>query len=86
MKSRAMTKDGITVNVTRHLILRNFWEIYITDRPSSDPDIAEAVVYGYETELGDVYLPEYKPHTISDTDKQPGALRDIAPAPGWSWV
>lgn len=79
---RAMAKGDTTVNVVRHLILKNFWEVYITDRPSDDSDIAEAVVYGYETELGDVYLPDFKGVTISDSEE----IDEIAPAPGWSWV
>lgn len=77
------SENGIgTVNVVRHIILKNFWEVYVTDYDHNDPDLAEAVVYGYETELGDVRLSEYKKITISDTTELDG----LAPAPGWKWV
>ncbi len=48
------------INVVRHLILKNFWEVYITDEETNSDDIKFALVMGYETELGDVSLEEYK--------------------------
>ena len=87
MKMKDTRSSGLEINVVRHLILRNFWEVYITDEETSSPDIRFALVMGYETELGDVYLPEYEGHIISDT-KVGGSLEDfeLAPADGWTWV
>ena len=56
------------INVVRHLILKNFWEVYITDEETNSDDIKFALVMGYETELGDVSLEEYKGHIIYSTD------------------
>ena len=69
----------ITINVTEHIILRNFWEYYITDEEFTS-GIKRALVLGYETELGDVSLSEIKPYAISRTRDL-----DIMPAPGWTW-
>ena len=63
MKMRDMETNA-EINVVRHLILKNFWEVYITDEETNSDDIKFALVMGYETELGDVSLEEYKGHII----------------------
>ena len=73
-------KYGI-VNVLEHIILRNYWEYYITDDKFND-DVVRSVVMGDETELGDISLSEIKPYVMSRTKR----LDEIAPASGWEWV
>lgn len=73
--------SNIIINVVEHIILKNYWEYYITDDSYSN-DIKRALVMGFETELGDVSLNEIKPYIISRTTK----LNEIAPAQGWEWV
>lgn len=72
---------GTVINVVSHAITRNFWEYYITDN-KYDENIVQCLVMGFETELGDVYLPEVKPYLISVTKN----LKQVAPAQGWEWV
>jgi hypothetical protein len=76
-------ENNTEINVIRHLILKNFWEVYITDEETNSDDIKFALVMGYETELGDVSLEEYKGHIILSTDVNEET--EIAPATGWTW-
>lgn len=76
-----ISKNGTKLKIRQHIILKNFWEYYITDRYPEDSEIQEAFVMGFENELGDVYLPEIKPYIISKTND----LEDVAPASGFSW-
>ena len=69
------------INVVRHIILKNMWEVYITDEETDTPERRFALVMGYETELGDVWLPEYKGHIVTDTAN----MGEVMPAPGWEW-
>lgn len=78
---RQMVKDGIVLNVTQHIILRNFWEYFVTDDVFQD-DIVRCLVMGQETELGDVSLNEIKPYILTRTKD----LANIMPAEGYSWV
>jgi len=77
------------INVVRHIILRNMWEVYITDEETDTPDRRFALVMGFETELGDVWLPEYKGHIVVDTTGRDldhmVNMEEIMPAPGWEW-
>ena len=70
------------INVVRHIILKNMWEVYITDEETDTPERRFALVMGFETELGDVWLPEYKGHIITDTAN----MDEVMPAPGWEWA
>jgi hypothetical protein len=74
-------QTGTVINVVAHGITRNFWEYYITDN-KFDENTVQCLVMGFETELGDVYMPEIKPYLISVTKD----LKRIAPAEGWEWV
>lgn len=84
MKKRKMrSKYGTVINVVAHIITKNGWEYYVTDNfDSKTPSVVECLVMGFETELGDVWLPEIAPYKISYTTD----LVDVAPATGWSWV
>lgn len=74
-------QTGAVINVVAHGITRNFWEYYLTD-DRHDKDTVRCLVMGFEIELGDVYLPEIKPHLLSATKN----LKEVAPATGWEWV
>lgn len=74
-------QTGTVINVVAHGITRNFWEYYITDN-KFDENTIQCLVMGFETELGDVYMPEIKPYLISATKN----LKQVAPAEGWEWV
>jgi len=78
---RMINKYGDAVNVVEHIIIKNFWEYYVTDNKFSD-DVVRAVVMGDETEIGDISLSEIKPYVISRTKK----LDDVMPADGWNWI
>lgn len=80
MRKMKNTKTGETIQVVEHIILRNFWEYYVTSE--SDGDVAKCLVLGFEDELGDVYLPEIAPYIITKTKK----LRGVMPAPNWQWI
>lgn len=81
MRKMKSLKFKAKVNVVEHIILKNGWEYYITDRSDLPKHIVEAVVMGFETEMGDVYLPEIQPYIRSATNK----LDDIMPCDGWEW-
>ena len=78
---KQMVKDGTTLNITEHIIIKNFWEYYVTDNKFTD-DIVQCLVMGVETEIGDVSLEEIKPYIMTRTKD----LDDVMPAPGWSWA
>jgi hypothetical protein len=73
-------KDGHTINVIEHIILRNFWEYYVTDQNYGE-GLQFCLVLGDYDELGDVYLPELSPYIVSRTKK----LTPVIAAPGWEW-
>lgn len=72
---------GTKINVVEHIILKNGWEYYVTDE-KFDKDTIMCVVMGFETEAGDVYMPEIKPYIVSRTRD----LNDLAPAEGYEWA
>jgi hypothetical protein len=76
-----INKYGSKINVVEHIILKNGWEYYVTD-DKHDKDTIRCVVMGFETEIGDVYMPELKGHIISRSKD----LQDLAPAEGFEWV
>lgn len=84
MKNRKMrSKYGTVINVVAHIITKNGWEYYVTDDVQDKKrNIVQCLVMGFETELGDVWLPELAPHKLSYTTN----LADVAPAAGWAWV
>lgn len=74
---------GRTVDVHAWAMLRNAWEYFILTPPKKTPqNIVEAIVYGDETEQGDVSLIEIKPYVMTFTYD----LCDLAPPPNHSWV
>ena len=70
------------VKVVRFFMVKPImWEYFVTDKKYKDKDIIQALVSGYEVELGDVYLPDVKSHMIVPTED----LEQVMPAPGWEW-
>jgi len=78
---RKMTDGNTVLIVVEHIILKNFWEYYVTSDQFSE-DIRVCLVMGAETELGDVSMEEIKPYVVSKTKD----LNEIAPASGWNWI
>ena len=72
---------GRTVDVHAWAMLKNMWEYYILSEPKGQ-DIVEAIVYGDETERGDISINELRPFVISFSYD----LDDMAPPPNHSWV
>lgn len=80
---RVMKNKSSQLNIVKHIITKGFWEYYITDNVfSEDGDIVQAVVMGFETEIGDISLSEIKPYIISQTKQ----LSNTMPATGWRWI
>lgn len=70
------------VKVYDHIILKNFWEYYVTE--SGKKRVKKCVVYGHETELGLVDMEEIQP--FINVRAEPETLNLIMPAPGWRWI
>ncbi len=81
---RTMVNEyGTKINVVAHIILKNGWEYYVTDQVfDKENHIVQCLVMGFETELGDVYLPELAPYKVSYTRD----LTEVMPASGWRWA
>lgn len=74
---------GTVVNVHSHAITRNGWEYFFLDpKPNSQKNMC-AVVMGFETEMGDVHIPEIEPYLLLVTHNLED---DILPAEGWEWA
>jgi len=73
---------GAKVNVIQHITLSNGWEYYVTT-DKHDEEIVRCVVMGFETEMGDVYLPEIEPYILSS--KSVTKNTELLPATGWQW-
>jgi hypothetical protein len=88
MKNRNIIqhKDGKPVyasrfEVVQHIILRNGWEYYLEE---TDKDgRAFGFVMGFESEWGDVYLPEVEPYIASIARGRD--LNHIMPPEGYHW-
>ena len=80
---KKMIKDKTVLNIRQHIIIKNFWEYYITDRYEPESDIQEALVFGAELELGDISLSELKPYIITLTELDENSV--LMPAPNWRW-
>tara|TARA_B100002019_G_C21272963_1_gene603482 strand:- start:560 stop:832 length:273 start_codon:yes stop_codon:yes gene_type:complete len=83
--SQTMTSVGnnsFSLEIKRYYMLRNGWEYFVTELPDED-GIGEALVEGFEQEVGGFSLDEIKPHImmVVEADK----LTDLAPANGFVW-
>lgn len=77
-----MTNGTTTLNIWQHIILRNYWEYYVTDQKHGK-NIYTCLVLGEETEIGDVDFDEIRPYVISATTK---LGRGVMAAPNWKWT
>ena len=76
------TVNDFSINVKSWYILKNGWEYFVTKSPDED-GIGEALVQGFETEIGSFSLEEIKPYIISSANES--ELHDLAPPDGWVW-
>ena len=80
---RVMVKSdnpSIKLKVAQMHVISNGWE-YFLEKPNKD-GVAFGLVCGFEDELGDVYIPEIKPHIVSSAKAD---MSDALPAPNWTW-
>jgi hypothetical protein len=80
-KMKSLTSDHV-LEVSEHIITKNFWEYYLTNEETDDPEVKFGYVMGFEDELGYVYLPEIKPYIMTKTKE----LTSIMPARGYKWI
>ena len=62
-----LNKTEVVLEVTEHIILKNFWEYYVLEAPTNTADTKLCLVCGFEEEIGDVWLPELTPYIIGRT-------------------
>jgi hypothetical protein len=82
MRQMKNNETGSILTISEHIIVRNFWEYYISTEETNDPLVKFAYVMGDYNELGYVYMPEIKDYIMTRTND----LKDIMPAEGYSWV
>ena len=71
--------DGQVIEVIEHIILKNFWEIYVIE---VNGDQIFNLTVGDFTELGYSSMEELKPYILMRTKN----LTDLMAAPDWIWV
>lgn len=79
MSKILVSKDGGQFTVHAHIILRNWWEYYL-EKPDEDGR-AFGYAMGAENEWGYVYMPELRPHIISETRN----MDEVMPPEGYKW-
>jgi len=79
---KVMRKGDQKVKVYGWAILKNGWEYYFLDNKHRS-DIRNALVIGFENEIGSVSQREIQPYLL--TYAMDNKLNDIAPAPEWEW-
>lgn len=81
--------SGTTLKVHAHAILINGWEYYFlsplkgvnsADHPTGG--IVDALVMGFETEIGSVSWGEIKPYLMGYSHD----LSELMPPPDWEWA
>lgn len=80
MRKMKEKSTGKVYEVKEHIILKNFWEYYIIEKPD-DNNVFTAIVMGNEIEIGDVSLDEIKPYILTRTK-----IIDMFPCQGFEWV
>ena len=78
---RTMKRGNTKLNIVKHVILRNFYEYFITELPDAN-GIGMAYVVGDYDEYGTVAQYDIDKFGLTSTEE----LDEIAPAPGWDWV
>ncbi len=82
MRKMKSVEFGTILEISQHIITKNFWEYYLTEEETNDDDVKFGYVMGFENELGYVYLPEIKPYILSSTKN----LKEVMPADGYEWI
>lgn len=72
---------GESFAVSRHIILRNFWEYYVEE--PNENGITFGFVMGFANEWGSVDYNEIKPYIISEAKGT--ALNDVMPPADYYW-
>ena len=72
---------GESFAVSRHIILKNFWEYYVEE--PDENGITFGFVMGFENEWGSVDYNEIKPYIISEAKGT--ALDEVMPPAGYVW-
>lgn len=76
-------KNGNTeLEIVEFIMTRNFWEYYVINDDTGNDDIKTCLVTGFETEIGDVYMPEIEEYILARSKN----LNEVMPAKGWEWV
>lgn len=84
MAGRKMMWYGSEVTVYEHIITQKLWEFFILDN-NKDQDVREAIVMGFDTEMGDVSMKEIEPFIITRTvvnEQEP----PLMPPPNGKWL
>ena len=76
---RKMVRDGQEIEVFAVIVLRNFWEYFVMEKPDKD-GVFLALVDGFELEMGSVDFNEIKSHIMTV-----GSPNDSLAARNWAW-
>lgn len=80
-KMKENGKDGQTIKVIEHIILKNFWEVYVIEVDINCGEMF-ALTVGDFTELGYTNFEEIAPYILTQTKD----LSEVMAAPNWEWV
>jgi len=72
---------GESFAVSRHIILKNFWEYYVEE--PDENGITFGFVMGFANEWGSIDYNEIKPYIISESKGT--ALHDVMPPADYYW-
>tara|TARA_B100000131_G_scaffold192095_1_gene184639 strand:+ start:203 stop:457 length:255 start_codon:yes stop_codon:yes gene_type:complete len=78
---RQIERDGNTLDVVAHVMMRNMWEYYITELPNEN-GIGWALVCGDVVEYGSIAQADIDAYGISYTTN----LDELMPPVGWAWA
>ena len=82
---RTMIKGNQKLEIHAHFMTKNMWEYFVYQMPTADNDnIGEALVMGFETEMGCYSKAEVAPYVICYTREL--VKDDVMPAEGWTWA
>ena len=79
---RKMSNGISEIEIIEFIITKNFWEYYVINEDTGNDDIKTCLVTGFETEIGDVYMPEIDEYILTRSKN----LNEVMPAKGWEWV
>jgi len=79
---RKMKNGNTELEIVEFIMTKNFWEYYVINEDTGNDDIKTCLVTGFETEIGDVYMPEIEEYILTRSKN----LNEVMPASGWDWV